>query len=130
MPSKSLGWRYLAATIVATAATMFSGWLEAAFVRSWSNEKLMYFPSLVTAVAAVVLIPSVVLRSERMLIFQTASAIASVLMTCWFLVEIIPIASGNNDSAEVFPFVALPAIGLFAYACVSYSKFKTLRTQR
>jgi hypothetical protein len=128
MPKESLGWGYLVATIMAIAATVFCSWLEWVFVRSWSNQKPMYFPSLVTAVAAVILMGSIVFRSERMLALQTASAATSILMACWFLIEIIPIASGNNDSGEVFPFVALPMVGLFVYACVSYSKLRVFRT--
>jgi len=80
--------------------------------------------------AVVLLIVSILLQSRKslMLALIIAASAASVLMTCWFLVEITPIAQGNNDSGEVFWFVVFPAIGLFIYACISYSKLKTLRT--
>jgi hypothetical protein len=130
--AEPLGWRYIVATIFAIGAALFLAWLEDLFVRSWAADStFMYFPAFVTAVAALVIVISTFLYSRRVLMlwFIVAASVAAVSMTCWFLLEIIPIAQGNNDSGDIFWFVVLPSIALSIYAFVSYSKLKALQPE-
>jgi hypothetical protein len=127
MSTKSLSWLYMIATAVSIMAILFLALLESLFIRSWSNSKIMYLPSVITLVAALFLTVSTLIRSRTALRLKlvTVASVASILMTCLFLLEIVPIAQGNNDSGEVFWFVVLPTIGLLAYAYFSYLKLKT-----
>jgi hypothetical protein len=127
-----LGWRYIVATIFAVVGILFLALLEALFTCSWFHSNLMYLPACITAFAAVLLAASPLLHLRRISTFalNTVASLTSMAMTCLFFVKTLSITQSNNDSGEIFWFFALPAIGLFIFASVSYSKLSALRTSR
>lgn len=127
----TFGWKYTTTTFLAVFAGAFITLIEVLFVRSWSSSRSMYFPPLVSAVATVCLFVSAVLsRLEHFVVpyLSMAGSGVLVLMSMCFFVEITPIAQGNNDSGEIFWFVAFPTILLFVYLCRIYLKFKQVRS--
>ena len=116
------------AAVFATFAGLFLIWIEEAFVRSWSNDRWMYFPALVSAVATLCLLVSFLPFADlHKLRLRIASSGLLVFAVACFLIEIIPIATGNNDSGEVFWIVALPAILLSIYFYFSYLKIHEIK---
>jgi energy-coupling factor transporter transmembrane protein EcfT len=90
----------------------------------------MYTPVAISFAASCALIGGLlVVRSKpwHALWIGTVSSACIVVGVLAFLVEIQPIAAGNNDSGEVFPFVFLPAIWIFGFAIISYTKLRKLR---
>jgi Na+/H+-translocating membrane pyrophosphatase len=131
--TRTIEWGYAAVTMAALLAAMFLTWLEWAFVRSWSDERAMYVPVIVSAFGTVFLLVGVyfIRRNKRFsLQINTWASGVITTMAVLFLIEIVPIAQGNNDSGEVFWLIVLPAIGLFAHARLSYSKIRSLSISR
>ena len=111
------------AALFAIFAGLFLIWIEEAFVRSWSNDRWMYLPVIVSAVAMLCLLVSFLpFAALHKLRFRIAGSGLLVFAVACFLIEIIPIATGNNDSGEVFWIVMLPAILLSVYLYFSYLK--------
>ena len=90
----------------------------------------MYVPVVASVFATVGLIVSVLPMSAHLrLRLAIGASFLLVLSVLYFLVEITPIASGNNDSGEVFWIVMIPAILLCAFSFFSYLKAKKLVVQ-
>jgi FtsH-binding integral membrane protein len=129
MTTRVGGVGYIIATIFALLAGSFLAWLEWGFIRSWSNGQLMYGPPIGSVIGIVGLLFGLCLAKKYQhlsLRINTYASAVLILMATIFLVEIIPIAQGNNDSGEVFWFIVLPAIWLFIYAYRSDSKSKSI----
>ena len=108
-------------------AACFLIWLEVGFIRSWSNSFSMYTPPLISVLAMLFLLGSSLSLRRRLAFAFRINAVAAtiiVTMALLFLVEIIPIAQGNNDSGEVFWFIVLPAIGISVFAYRSQLRSK------
>jgi hypothetical protein len=119
MKGKSSIFRKACGIGAAFVAAAFLAFIEWAFAKSWLTEKWMYIPPYVSGVGAACLLMGALAFRTRPSIssrIQAASSVLVTLMAFLFLVEITPIAQGNNDSGEVFWFVMLPAIFLTAYA--------------
>jgi hypothetical protein len=119
---------YIIAKTFALLAGLFLVWLEWGFTRSWSNVGSMYGPPIGSAIAVLGLSAALIIGRIQLGLSQRISTYAAavlVLMAFCFLIEITPIAQGNNDSGEVFWFIVLPAIWLTIYAYRSHSRSKT-----
>jgi hypothetical protein len=90
----------------------------------------MYIPALISLVATCALIGGLlILRfyKRTSLWLEATSSFCVVICVLAFLLEIQPIAAGNNDSGEVFPLVFLPGVWLLAYAILSSRRLQQLR---
>jgi drug/metabolite transporter superfamily protein YnfA len=90
---------------------------------------LMYLPVILSLVASCALIGGVFalwVHTRQSLRIEVASSICITVCVFAFLVEIQPIAAGNNDSGEVFPLVFLPGLWIGAHAILSRRKLKKI----
>jgi hypothetical protein len=115
--------------VIATLASIFIAWIEDGFIRSWSKVGWMSLPVVVSALASIVLIATLFpIRSLLTIRLRVWSLMLSVASVFCFLIEITPIAQGNNNSGEVFWIVTLPALLLLICAYRTVLKIKQLRT--
>jgi hypothetical protein len=126
--NRVIGWGYIVATVFALFAGLFLAWLEWSFLRSWSNVGSMYGPPIGSAIGVIGLLTALlVIPRYKNYSLQLGTYVSGiiVLMAFWFLIEITPIAQGNNDSGEVFWFIVLPTIWLLTHTFRSYSRLKS-----
>ncbi len=130
---KAYSWCFVAAGAVTVLAGSFLAWLEGAFVESWMYDKHANLSSIATGAATLfLLIGLILLRSSQQYALRliAISAAAAALCVVVFLVQISPVAQGNNDSGEVFWPVVLPGILLATYGFWALLSDRQLRTSR
>jgi hypothetical protein len=130
-PYSNIGKAHSIGAVLAILGGLFLSLIEVGFIRSWSNDRWMNLPCVISVIATVLLflslLPFADLSKLRMRILCSGLLVFSV---AYFLIEIISIATGNNDSGEVFWIVVLPAILLFTYLYFSYLKLTKLNVLR
>ncbi len=122
-----IGWKYVTFAVFSGLAAIFATWIEYEWIRGWSNTLLMYAPVVLSLLATCALIGGLFplwIRTRRSLHVEITSSICISVCVFAFLVEIQPIAAGNNDSGEVFPFVFLPGVWIAAHAILCRRKLK------
>ncbi len=127
---RGFGWKHVVIGVFSGLAAILVTAIEWLWISGWSNKLAMYTPVAISFAASCALIGGLlVVRSKpwHSLWIGTISSVCVVVGTLSFLVEIQPIAAGNNDSVEVFPFVFLPAIWIFGFAIIGCTKLRKLR---
>ena len=127
--NRVFGWKYVVFAFLSGLAAIFVTWIEYEWIRARSKSPPMYLPVALSLVASCGLIGGVFalwIRTRQSLQIETISSVCIAVCVLAFLVEIQPIAAGNNESGEVFPLVFLPGLWVVAHAILSRRRLKEL----
>jgi hypothetical protein len=129
----SLSWWFWSLTGLALLSGIWLTGLEWLFIEGWFSGRLVYVTPVLSLLATLGIVFGLVfLRSKKFALLKLVAMGAGALVLCvlMFIVEITPVAQGNNDSGEVV-FLLIPStVLLVAYAFYAFSKFRKISTSR
>ncbi len=124
-----LTWRFWLCSASAIVSGICLSAIEWLFVGAWFTTRSAYaVPAASFACTGLVILGLALEPRTRTVALRIAAFGAGALVLCvlMFLVQIEPIAQGNNDSGEVGALLLPPAVILFAYAFYSNSKLRNI----